>query len=64
METNQAKAVYKERAATAECVNAHFRRYGLEQLLVRSLAKVLSVLLLVAIAHNLKRWIALSARAS
>jgi transposase len=64
METPEAKAVYKERAATAECVNAHFRRYGLEQLLVRSVAKVLSVLLLVAIAHDLLRWIALASRAS
>jgi transposase len=59
MESEEAKAVYKERAATAECVNAHARRYGLEQLLVRGVAKVLSLLLLVAIAHNLRRWIAL-----
>lgn len=64
METKEAKAVYRERGATAECVNAHFRRYGLEQLLVRSAAKVLSVLLLVAIAHDLSRWIALASRAS
>ena len=60
METDEAKAVYKERAATAECVNAHARRYGLRQLMVRGAAKVLSVLLLVAVAHNVLRWIALS----
>jgi len=60
METAEAKEVYKERAATAECVNAHARRYGLRQLMVRGTQKVLSVLLLVAITHNLLRWIALS----
>ena len=59
METEEAKEVYRERAATAECVNAHLRRYGLRQLLVRGTDKVLSVLLLVAIAHNLLRWTAL-----
>ena len=61
METEDAKQVYKERAATAECVNAHLRRYGLQQLLVRGPGKVLSVLLLVAIAHDILRWIALGA---
>ena len=63
METEEAKEIYKERAATAECVNAHARRYGLTQLLVRGADKVLSVLLLVAITHNLLRWIQLSAGA-
>lgn len=60
METEEAKAVYKERAATSECVNAHLRRYDLRQLVVRGAAKVLSVLLLAAVSHNLLRWIALS----
>jgi len=60
METDEAKEIYKERAATAECVNAHARRYGLRQLLVRGAQKALSVLLLVAVAHNVLRWIALS----
>jgi transposase len=59
METEEAKQIYKERAATAECVNAHLRRYGLCRLLVRGIHKALSVLLLVAIAHDLLRWIAL-----
>jgi transposase len=63
MESPEAKAVYKERAATAECVNAHARRYGLERLLVRGVDKVLCVLLLVAIARDLSRWIALGAQA-
>lgn len=61
METEEAKEIYKGRAATAECVNAHARRYGLRQLLVRGADKVLSVLLLVAITHNLRRWMTLSA---
>ncbi len=61
METEEAKKVYKERAATAECVNAHLRRYGVRQLLVRGTDKVLSVLLLAAVTHNLLRWITLSA---
>lgn len=60
METDEAKVIYKERAATAECVNAHARRHGLRQLLVRGVDKVLSVLLLMAITHNILRWIALS----
>jgi transposase len=60
METEEAKKIYKERAATAECVNAHVRRYGLRQLVVRGTAKVLSVLLLVALTHNILRWVALT----
>jgi transposase len=60
METEQAKEIYKGRAATSECVNAHARRHGLTHLLVRGTSKVLSVLLLVAITHNLLRWVALS----
>ena len=59
METEEAKEVYKERAATAECVNARARGYGLRQLTVRGVEKILSVLLLVAITHDLLRWIAL-----
>ena len=63
METEEAKEIYKRRGATAECVNAHARRYGLTQLLVRGVDKVRSVLLLVAITHNLLRWRALEAAA-
>lgn len=60
MQTNEAKTIYKQRAATAECVNALGRGRGLSQLLVRGTAKVLSVLLLVAITHNLLRWLSLT----
>lgn len=61
MGTEEAKALYKDRGAAAECVNAQIEgRYGLRQLPVRGLDKALSVLLLVAVAHNLLRWIALA----
>ena len=60
MRTEEAKTIYKERAATAECVNALGRARGLTQLVVRGTAKVLSTLLMVAIAHNLMRWLSLT----
>ena len=61
MGTDTAKDIYKERAATAECVNAQARNRGLRQFLVRGLARVRSIALLFAIAHNLQRWRVLSA---
>jgi transposase len=60
MDTDEAKTIYRQRAATAECVNAHARRHGVLQFGVRGVDKVLSVMLLVAITHNLLRWIALT----
>lgn len=60
METEEAKKIYRQRAATAECVNARGRAFGLRQLTVRGTAKVLSVALIVAITHNILRWIALT----
>src|SRR6266540_3186637 len=60
MGTDQAKKIYKDRAATAECVNALSRLRGVQQFRVRGLAKTLSVMLLVAITHNLLRWITLA----
>jgi transposase len=56
MGTDQAKLIYKDRASTAECVNALARQRGLQQLPVRGLNKVLAVALLFALAHNLRRW--------
>src|SRR5271165_3627775 len=61
MGTDQAKAIYKERAATAECVNAQARGRGLLRLLVRGLAKVKAIALWHALAHNLLRAAALRA---
>ena len=53
--TEQAKSVYRQRAATAECVNARARNRGLRQFLVRGSEKVRAVLLWYALAHNLMR---------
>jgi transposase len=53
MGTEAAKAIYRERAATSECVNAQTRNRGLVRLLVRGLRKVKAVALWFAIAHNL-----------
>ena len=47
--------IYKQRAATAECVNALARNRGLQRLPVRGLAKVRAVAYLYALAHNLMR---------
>lgn len=60
METEEAKKIYRQRGATAECINARGRAFGLTQLTVRGTAKVLSIALLVAITHNILRWIALT----
>jgi transposase len=60
MGTEEAKTIYKERAATAECVNALARERGLTRLRVRGRAKVRCVLLLHALAHNLMRTLALA----
>jgi transposase len=64
MKTEAAKALYKERAATAECVNAQARNHGLIRLLVRGLQKVKAVALWHAIAHNVRRALSLRARLS
>ena len=55
MKTDEAKAIYKERASVAECVNAQARNRGLLRLLVRGLRKVRAVVLWYAIAHNMRR---------
>jgi transposase len=61
MGTEEAKTIYKDRAATAECVNALARRRGLVQLVVRGVAKVRAVALWIALAHNVRRMVALRA---
>jgi IS5 family transposase len=53
MDTDEARELYKERAATAECINAQARNRGLQRLPVRGLVKVKAVALLFALAHNL-----------
>jgi transposase len=59
MATASAKAIYKERAATAECVNAQARNRGLRQLTVRGRLKVKAVALWYAVAHNVMRAVSL-----
>ena len=59
MGTKAAKTIYKERAATAECVNAQARNRGLRQFMVRGLEKVKSVATWFAIAQNMARSFAL-----
>jgi transposase/IS5 family transposase len=61
MATPQAKEIYKQRASTAECVNAHARNRGLYQFRVRGLAKVKAVVLWYVLAHNLMRVASLRA---
>jgi len=61
MGTADAKEIYKQRAATAECVNALARNRGLHQFNVRGRPKVLVVALWYALAHNVLRGIALRA---
>lgn len=55
MASPEAKEIYKQRAATAECVNAQARNRGLLRMPVRGLAKVRSVVGLFVLAHNLMR---------
>jgi transposase len=59
MGTDDAKEIYKQRAATAECVNAQARNRGLVRLLVRSLHKVKAIALWYATVHNMARGFAL-----
>jgi len=61
MGTPEAKEIYKQRAATVECVNAQARNRGLQRLLVRGLEKVRAILLWFAIAHNVVRSLSLGA---
>lgn len=60
MATDEAAAVYRERAA-AECVNALARLRGLSRFWVRGLRTARCVALLVALTHNLFRQHALLA---
>ena len=55
MGTPEAQAIYKQRASTAECVNAIARNRGLRQFTVRGLSKIKTVVLWYVLAHNLMR---------
>src|SRR5262249_39095762 len=59
----EAKAIYKDRAATAQSVNAQARDRGLIQLRVRGQLKAKAIALWHALAHNLMRSVSLRAAA-
>lgn len=61
MGSAQAQAIYKDRAASAECVNALARNRGLRQLTVRGRLKAKAIALWYAIVHNLRRAVSLRA---
>ena len=61
MATPEAQQIYRERAATAECVNAIARNRGLTAFRVRGRLKARAVLVWYALAHNLMRAASLRA---
>ena len=57
MATPEAKAIYKERAATSETINADLKTWrGLDRLRVRGIIKVTCVALWSALAYNLMHF--------
>ena len=64
MQTEAGQAIYRERAATSECVNAHARNRGLRQFLVRGLARVRAAVLWYALAQNVASGARLRAAAT
>jgi transposase len=55
MGTPAAREIYRERAATVECVNALARNRGLRQFPVRGIEKARATLLWLVLTHNLLR---------
>lgn len=53
MKTDEAKAIYKERAATVECANAQARNHGLIQFPVRGMGAVKAVALWYGLVQNM-----------
>ncbi len=53
MDSDDAKEIYKERAATVELANAQVRNHGLRQFVVRGLEKAKTVTLWFALTHNM-----------
>lgn len=59
MATEEAKTIYKDRAATAESINADLKCFrGLDRLLVRTLPKVTCLVFWSAIAYNALKLLA------
>ena len=63
MAGEEASTIYRQRAASAEWVNAQARNRGLRQFLVRGMATARAVVLWVALAHNLMQSPYLTAQA-
>ena len=63
MASEEAKRIYRQRAASAEWVNAQARNRGLRQFPVRGMVKVRAVVLWYVLAHNLMQMAYLTARA-
>lgn len=62
MGTDEGQATYRQRSGIAEWTNAQLRvRHGLQRLTVRGVDRVTSVVLLLAVTHNLLRYLALTA---
>jgi transposase len=62
MERADSAHIYKQRAATAETINADLRRWRrLDRFAVRGLEKAKCEVLLHVLAHNLRRWVDLAA---
>jgi transposase len=62
MGTEAAQQTYRERASTAEWINAQLRNHGLTRFRLRGLTKVLVEVLWQAVTHNLQRLLALQRR--
>jgi len=64
METEGAKAIYRQRGAVAEFPNAWIKeKLGLRQFRLRGLVKVRLEVLWAALTYNIQQWIRLSWRA-
>jgi hypothetical protein len=63
MQTEAAKAIYRQRGAVAEFPNAWIKeKLGLRQFRLRGVAKVLLEVLWAALTYNIQQWIRLSWR--
>jgi len=62
MGTPEGQTTYRQRSGIAEWTNAQLRtRHGLQRFTVRGVDRVTSVVLLLAVTHNLLRYLALTA---
>lgn len=62
MGTPAGQAIYRQRSGIAEWTNAQLRfRHGLHRFTVRGVERVTSVVVLLAVTHNLLRYLALTA---